>query len=82
MYRNQSAKKVGRFSEMVQNAAAKISGVTPIEAINEANMEAEVTLDLSTSFGTNRSIQSLQMEKLWQTEERSMKIGGSKIKKK
>ena len=56
MYRNQSAKKVGRFSEMVQNAAAKISGVTPIEAINEANMEAEVTLDLSTSFGTNRSI--------------------------
>ena len=67
---------------MVQNAAAKISGVTPIEAINEANMEAEVTLDLSTSFGTNRSIHSLQMEKLWQTQERSMKIGGSKIKKK
>ena len=38
---------------MVCNAAAKIIDVTPIKAMNEADMETEIAIDYSTSFEIN-----------------------------
>ena len=55
-HRNPSKKKAGHFSEIVQNVAAQIGGVTPIEAINQADVKANQTLDYSTSFEINRTI--------------------------
>ena len=41
---------------MVQNADAMFIDVVPMEAINEADMKAKVTLSHATSFEINRSI--------------------------
>ena len=55
-YRNPSKKKASHFSENVQNAVAKIGGVTPIEAINKADVQVNQSSDYFTSFGTNCSL--------------------------